>query len=393
MRYELWLSLRYLLARRRERFVSVIALLSIGGVALGVMALLVVLAVMSGFDYDLKEKLVGANAHLTVEAEVGIQDLEPVMRTIAGTEHVVGVSPFVEGQAIVRMPDRAFGVLVRGFDVQREIRVSKLQEYLVLGRWAEQEEDVIVGSELASFIGAAPGDAIQLISPVDGELYRLSISGIFRSGMYELDRNLIGLTIPMAQRFFRQPGLVNGLSVRLDALERVDEVKVLLAAKLGPSYLVRTWIERNQILFDALKLEKMTMFVILTLIVVVAAANIVSTLIMMVIEKTRDIGILKSIGASSRSIGRIFTWQGLVIGAVGTGVGFTGAWMIIWLLDRYQFIRLPSTIYYLDHLPVRIQWSDWGFTALAAILISLLATVYPARQAARLAPVEALRYE
>jgi lipoprotein-releasing system permease protein len=303
------------------------------------------------------------------------------------------VSPFVEGQAIVRLPERAFGIVVRGLDVQREVRVSKLQAYLVLGQLPAQDHEALVGSELASFMGVGPGEAIQLISPVDGTRYPLRVSGVFRSGMYELDRGLIGVTIAMAQQLFRQPGLVNGLSIRLDSIERASEIKAVLASRLGPAYAVKTWMERNQILFDALKLEKLTMFVILTLIVVVAAANIVSTLIMMVIEKTRDIGILKSIGASSRSIRWIFTWQGLVIGALGTGLGFAGAWTIIWLLDRYHFIRLPSTIYYLDHLPVRIEWSDWLATVCAAIVISLLATVYPARQAARLAPVEALRYE
>jgi lipoprotein-releasing system permease protein len=211
--------------------------------------------------------------------------------------------------------------------------------------------------------------------------------------MYEYDASLVGVTIPRAQALFGLSGTVSGLAVRLDQLEQASEVKWRLASQLGDAYTVRTWMELNQTLFDALKLEKITMFVILTLIVLVAAVNIVSTLIMMVIEKTRDIGILKSIGASSRSIRWIFTWQGLVIGLVGTALGVAGAWGLVWVLDEYQFIRLPSTIYYLDHLPVRIEWADWMMTVVAALVISLLATVYPAHQAARLVPVEALRYE
>ncbi len=393
MRYELWLSLRYLFARRRERFVSIIAVLSIGGVALGVMALLVVLSVMSGFDHDLKEKLVGANAHLTVESVENIHEVEPLIRTIAATDHVVGVSPFVLGQAILRLPDRALGVLVRGLDVAREVRVSKLQEYLIRGTLPAEDEDVVVGAELARLVGAQVGEPLHLISPVDGKSHRLVVRGIFRSGMYEYDSSLVAVTIPMAQQIFGLSGTVSGLAIRLDSVDHAVDIKTQLAGKLGDAYIVKTWMEQNQTLFDALKLEKITMSVILTLIVLVAAVNIVSTLIMMVTEKTRDIGILKAVGASSRSIRWMFTWQGLLIGAAGTLLGVLGAVGIIWLQTTYEIVRLPSSIYYLDHLPVRIEQSDWVITIASAMLISLLATVYPARQAAILAPVEALRYE
>lgn len=393
MPYEVWLGLRYLLNRRRERFVSVIAVLSIGGVALGVMALLIVLSVMSGFDHDLKEKLIGANAHLTVEAARDIGQVEELVRAISASEHVVGASPFITGQAIVRMPDRALGVMVRGLDVEREVRVSKLHDYLVVGQLPASDQDVVIGVELARFLGLRRGDPLRLISPADGKAHELVVSGLFRSGMYEFDAGLIGVSLRRAQQLFALPGTVTGVAVRVDQLERAEAVKAQLAQALGGAYLVKTWMELNQTLFDALKLEKITMFVILTLIVLVAAVNIVSTLIMMVIEKTRDIGILKSIGASSGSVGWIFTWQGLLIGAIGTTLGLAGAWLVVWLLDTYHFIQLPSTIYYLDHLPVRIEWADWGVTVGAAMLISLLATVYPARQAARMNPVEALRYE
>ncbi len=393
MRYELWLGVRYLLARRRERFVSIIAVLSIGGVALGVMALLVVLAVMSGFDYDLKDKLVGANAHVIIEAESGIRDVEPLMRRVAATEHVVGVSPFVTGQAIVRLPDRAFGVAVRGLDAERERRVSKWQAYVVMGHLPAADNEAVLGVELARLLGAAPGQTIAVLSPADGTLHELVVSGLFRSGMYEYDANLIGVTIPRAQRMFGLAGVVTGLGVRLDALERAEAMRETLAATVGRSYTVKTWMQLNQTLFDALKLEKLTMFVILTLIVLVAAVNIISTLIMMVIEKTRDIGILKSVGASNRSVRWIFTWQGLIIGLVGTGLGVAGAWAVIWLLQTTELIRLPSSIYYLDHLPARVEWGDWLRVIGAALTISLLATLYPARQAAKLSPVDALRYE
>ncbi len=393
MSYELWLGLRYLFARRRERFISVIALLSIGGVALGVAALLVVLAVMSGFDHDIKEKLVGTNAHLTVTTPEGVQDTDELMRQLSAMEHVVGVAPYVSGQAILRLPQQAFGVLVRGIDLERETRVSRLAEYVVFGTLPQRDDEAVIGTELAGHLRAAPGEAITLISPADGKTHELKVSGIFKSGMYEFDATLVGVTLAKAQALYQLEGVVTGIGVRLDRLELAPEVKRHAQGRLGLAYDVRTWMELNQTLFDALKLEKMAMFVILTLIVLVAAANIVSTLIMTVIEKTRDIGILKAIGATNRSIWTLFTWEGCLIGVLGTALGASFAWGIIWLLDTYQFIKLPSTIYYLDHLPVRIEWADWWKTITAAVMITLCSTIYPALQAARLAPVEALRYE
>ncbi len=390
---DLWLALRYLLVRRRERFVSVIAVLSVGGVAVGVMALLLVLSVMSGFDHDLKDKLVGMHAHLLIERDSGIEDAESLLRAVAATPHVAGVSPVISGQAILRLPARALGVVVRGLDPEREPRVSKLPDYMVMGHLASADDQVVLGVELARFLGVSVGAAVMLVSPADGSTHSLTVSGLFRSGMYEYDAGVVGVTIPRAQAVFRLPGRVTGLTVRLDGLEYAQEVQRALQAQVGPSYTVRTWMELNQTLFDALRLEKLTMFVILTLIVVVASANIVSTLIMMVIEKTRDIGILKSIGASGRFVGRIFIWQGLLIGLVGTALGVAGAWGLIWAQGTYQLVQLPSSIYYLDHLPVRVEWSDWLVTMASAVGISLAATVYPARQAARLSPVDALRYE
>ncbi len=393
MPYELWLSIRYLLARRRERFISIIAVLSIGGVALGVMALLLVLAVMSGFDYDMKQKLVGMNAHLTVESVRELHDAEPLIKTITAIPHVVGASPFVSGQAILRLPDRAFGVLVKGIDAARDPSVSQLSRYVVKGNLPASNDQVVIGSELADATGAKVGGALDVISPADGSLHSMIISGIFRSGMYEYDATLIAVTIPQAQKLFGLTGSITGVGVRIDSFERAFEIKHRLSTRLGGEYVVKTWMEQNQTLFDALRLEKITMFVILTLIVLVAAVNIVSTLIMMVTEKTRDIGILKSVGASSRSIGWIFTWQGVLIGGLGTLFGFAAACGIIWLQRTYEIVRLPNTVYYLDHLPVRIEPFDWAVTLVASLFITLVATIYPAWQASRLSPVDALRYE
>ena len=356
-------------------------------------ALLVVLSVMTGFDYDLREKLVGANAHLTIESMERITDPEPLIRTVAGTDHVVGVTPFIAGQAIVRLPDQAFGIIVRGLDVDRERRVSKLAEYVTRGRLPVEDKEIVLGSELAQSLGAGLNDPLKLISPADGETREFVVCGIFRSGMYEYDASLAGITLPAAQQLFLLPNAVTGLAVRLDAIEQAPAIKEKLESTLPPKYVVKTWTEQNKTLFDALTLEKKTMFVILALIVLVAAVNIVSTLVMMVTEKTRDIGILKAVGATRRSIQWIFRWQGLLIGGLGTALGVAGALGVIWIQETYQLVRLPSSIYYLDHLPVRVEQGDWAFTVLAAMAISWLATVYPARQAAKLDPVEALRFE
>jgi lipoprotein-releasing system permease protein len=401
MRYEFWLGLRYLFAKRRERFISLIALLSIGGVALGVAALLTVLAVMSGFDHDITDKLVGVNAHLMVEAPAGLREVDPLLRQISATEHVTGVSPFVSGQAILRLPDRAFGVLVRGIDPQREVRVNRLGDYLVLGRLPEQDDEVAIGTELAAFLSARPGDQVSLISPADGETSTFTVSGLFRSGMYDYDANLIVVQLAAAQRLYHLGELVSGLGVRLDALTRAAEVQRTLRQRLGPDYAVKTWMDLNPALFGALRVEKTVMFVILTLIIVVAALNIASMLIMIVMEKTKDIGILRALGATPGSIARLFLSQGCVIGLLGVCLGLAGGMALTvnlnsfigWLERTFGVSLFPPTVYYLDHIPTRINPADVTAVVVAAFVLAVLASTYAALRAARLSPAEALRYE
>ena len=401
MRYELWLGLRYLFAKRRERFISLIAGFSIGGVALGVAALIVVLAVMSGFDHDITDKLVGTNAHLTIEGPDGIHDPEAIIRRVSGTEHVVGVSPYISGQAILRLPDRAFGVLVRGIDTKRESRVNRLTEYVVFGHLPKNDDEVLVGTELAAFIGAGLGAKLRLISPADGETHEMKISGIFRSGMYEYDANLLAMNLKKAQSFFKLGDRVSGIGVKLDKLELAPEVEQALQEQAGPSFDVKTWQEMNPALFGALKVEKTVMFIILTLIIVVAALNITSMLIMIVMEKTKDIGILRSLGATRGSVALLFLWQGCAIGAFGISLGLAGGMALAknlnavakWLDATWGISVFPPTVYYLDHIPAQVNSHDVFAVVSSAFLLSVLAGTYAAIRAAALPPVEALRYE
>ncbi len=394
MRYEFWLSSRYLFAKRREKFVSIIAALSIGGVAIGVLVLLVALAVMSGLHYGLKERFIGVHAHVIVESPKGNLSNSPeLFKKIESVPEVVGVSPFAMGQAVVRLPDQAFGVLLRGIDLDRDHRISRLAEYLIMGRMPENDDQVLIGSELAGSMTLRPGSEMQLISPVDGQPRRLKVSGIFRSGMFEFDALLVATSLARAQDMFGIESSVSGIGVKLKDLDHAKKVKAALEEALGPGYNVKLWTEMNPTLFAALELEKIGTFVLLTLIVLVASANIISTLVMMVNEKTRDIGILKSIGATNKSVWLIFTIQGIFIGLTGILLGAGVAGALIWSLDTYHFIRLPGNIYYLDYLPVRVEFRDWWITFGAAMGITLLSTLYPARKAAQLMPVDALRYE
>jgi len=401
MRYEFWLGLRYLFAKRRERFVSIIALLSIGGVALGVAALITVLAVMSGFDHDITDKLVSVNAHIVVDAPDGVREADELLRKLSAMEHVVGVSPFVTGQAILRLPNQAFGVLVRGLDLERDRRVSRLSDYLVLGRFPQDDDEVVIGTELGAYVGVGPGDKLQLISPADGKITTLEVSGLFRSGMYEYDANLIGMTLARAQQLYHLEDVVSGLGVKLDRLEEAEVMKHRVQAEVGPLYQARTWMELNPALFGALRVEKVVMFIILTLIVVVAALNIVSMLIMIVMEKTKDIGILRVLGATHVSIATLFLSQGCMIGLLGIGLGLAGGFALAsnlnriaaWLEGTFGISLFPPSIYYLDQIPAQINASDVAWVSAAAFILALIAGTYAAIRAARLSPVDALRYE
>jgi lipoprotein-releasing system permease protein len=394
MRYELTVSLRYLLAKRREKFISIISLISVFGVAVGVCALIVVIGVMTGFDNDLRDKIVGTNSHLVIERDGGIVDAQEIIKDIKTIPHVVTASPFLDGQAFVKTGDEIHGLIVKGVVPEEEARVTRLGEYLKKGSIGDLKDGgIIIGSEMAGRFNLKLGDPVSLSSAMGITVKDLKVVGIFNTGMYDYDLNLAFVDLKQAQGLFDAEGMAGGIEVKIDDVYLAREVRTAIQKRLGFPFWVKTWMDLNRNLFSALKLEKLAMFIILALIVVVACFNIVSTLIMVVIEKTKDIGILKSIGATNRSIMAIFTLEGFLVGAVGTFLGVAGGLGLSYLLEKYQFIQLPRDIYYIDRFPVDVQLGDTLVIVAAALFISLLSCVYPAWQASRLNPVDALRYE
>jgi len=425
MGYELFVSLRYLKAKRKQIFISIISLISISGVALGVAALIITLSVMNGFRNDLRGKIIGINSHIVVldQRNMGLE--EPIMaqKKVKGIASVVAVAPFVYGQAILKSGDRTSGAVIKGIFPQETKKVAIALEHLkegnidylefpLKGRGGSQsdvspgnpgrdENGIVLGAELARNLNLSLGMNVVLISPMDmatrlGMIPRMEkfrVVGIFDSGMYEYDANLAYIFFPVAQKLFNLGERATGLEVKIDNIFSADKVATLIQKELGYPYWSRSWMVTHKNLFAALKLEKVTMFVILVLIVLVAAFNIISTLMMMTMEKTKDIGILKAMGAVRSSILKIFLLEGLTIGVVGTLIGTVVGYIACRLLEKYQFIKLPQDVYYISSLPVHMQGTDFIYIIFVVLIISLTATIYPAYKASRLDPCEAIRYE
>jgi len=396
MRAELFISLRYLATKRKEKFISLISVISIFGIAIGVAALIIVLGVMTGFDRDLRDKIVGNYSHITLSGyrPIASADIDGIQKKIRADPHVVGVSPYIQGQVLAKEGNRFFAVGIRGVEPATEPQVTRIKQYLTSGSLeALTKDSVIIGKELAAYLGLGLGSTLNVRSATTKE-YNLKIAGIFNSGMYDYDMNLIFTDMNTAQEILNMPNQISAVAIKIDDLYKADSVRRELAATLGFNYFLKTWQEANQNFFAALKLEKLAMFIILTLIILVAAFNIASTLIVMVVEKTKDIGILKALGMTSASIRTIFTLEGLIIGTLGTFFGAALGLILCALLKKYQFIKLPQDIYYVEKLPVAIQlWPDITVIVGAAMSIVLVSTIYPAIKAAKLLPVEALRYE
>jgi lipoprotein-releasing system permease protein len=425
--YELFISRRYLSAKRKQIFVSIITFISIFGIFLGVAALIIVLAVMNGFEEDLRTKILGIKSHieLTTDMTGTMKDYQKARERIADVEGVVASTPFIYSQAMIRNGNGVSGVVIRGLDTQsafKVINLGKIKEgnieylnkipqkpFLDNRNESVPPDGIIIGKEMARNMGIFLYDPITIISPVSistpmGMVPRKKkfiVVGIFESGFYEYDSTLAYLSLKSCQDFLQMGDAVTGIDIKVEDIYKADIIARKIQNKLGFPFWAQNWMQMNKNFFSALKLEKRVMSIILSLIVLVAAFNIISALIMIVMEKSKDIAILKSMGATSRSIMKIFIYQGLIIGIIGTTLGCVAGVTIALNIQKvslfvekiFHFKILPGDVYYLSELPSKVNYGDVAIIAAGTLLICFLSTIYPSLRASKSDPAEALRYE
>jgi len=421
--YEIFVGLRYLRAKRRNRTISLNTVVSIAGITLGVAALIGTVGIMTGFKEDIQAKILGTTAHIIVQDRMkdGMSDYDPVTKQVATVPGVVAATPFVLKQVLLTTQTGVQGIVIRGIDPQREGTVTELAKNLSTGQLADlsrpvkvkqspiddptgpvvetEKPGIILGKELALRLGVFVGDTVNVVSPVGPisaigmvpKIRTFALIALFQSGMYEYDSSLAYIDLAEAQKFFNMGQTVTGIEIKVTDVFRAAETARSVEQSLGFAYGARDWMQMNRNLFSALKLEKTMMFLLLVLITIVASFNIVSTLTMIVTEKQKEIAILKAMGATRKSIRRIFMLNGLIIGLSGTAIGIPLGYAFLWLIQT--FWTFDPTVYYISRIPVHVQALDVLLVAGSAIVISFAATVYPSLQAAKLEPVAALRYE
>jgi lipoprotein-releasing system permease protein len=405
MSFELFIASRYLKARRKQAFISVITFISMLGIAIGVMALVIALALITGFQKDVQDKILGATSHIMVSdlSGEGLSGYQDLIAKVRGVRGVQTVSPVIYDMVLVNGPYKSKGAMLKGIDFDLDKAHQPWLAKLDLGTLPADSprEGILLGKELSFSIGAGVGDAVTVLtsssrlSPLGllPKTKRFQVSGLFSTGLYEFDSTTALISLRSAQKFFGLEGRINQIQIRIADIFAAPEVAEELRLALPPTTYVTTWMELNRSLFSALKLEKNIMFLTITLIVVVAALNIIATLILMVMEKTRDIGILMAIGAPSGSVRKIFFLQGAMIGVIGTTVGTALGLLCCWLANTFQLIKVPVDIYQISYVPFHIQALDLALIVGVSLTISLLSTLFPSYRASKVDPVVALKYE
>jgi lipoprotein-releasing system permease protein len=416
MRFEFYVAARYLKAKRRQAVVGVVTGISIAGVAAGVAALVIALAITNGMRRDLQDRLLGSTAHVQLMRikDDGIRNWQPLIERLRSLPHVTAVSPGLYEQVLVARGARDGGALIEGIVPEYERSVSDILSTASPGAinalepqaeapppGSEDLPPIVLGKDLADTVGASVGDSVMVISPqgemtpvgVFPKVLRFRLAGVFHSGFYQYDAQMGFLRLADSQRLFSEPDLLSVISFKVDDLNRAPEIAKEIEKAAGPGFMTTNWMEQNRELFRALRLEQYVTFIVIALIVIVAALNILIALTMMVMEKTRDIAVLMSFGVDPGQVRRIFLMQGLLISVVGTAVGLVLGYAASWAGGHYHFIHLSAEVYSIDTLPFAPRFLDGVIVAAVSIGISLLATLYPSSAAARIRPAEALRYE
>ena len=407
--FELFVSLRYLKSKKRYGTVSLNTFVSAAGVMIGVATSIITLSVMTGFQGYFRDKILSAISHVVVMdlSGKGVADEQELQEKVRKVPHVAATTPFIINQVMLAANERVQGVVVRGSDPRTEGSVTDLEKNIKEGSLAELSAlasgppGIVIGEDLARKFGARPGSIITMVNPL-GEtsavgmvpkMRKYRLVAVFDAGMYDYNNTFVYVSLPEAQKFFDMPGRVSGIQVRVDDIYNAGKIADAIQSSVGYPYYTRNWIEMNKNFFSALKLEKIGMSLILAVIIIVASFNIIGTLTMIVMEKSREIAILKSMGATERSIRGVFMYSGLIIGAVGTVLGSVIGYGAVTVIARSGLITLPRDVYQVSYLPLAVSGTDILTICLMAIGISFCATLYPAWQAARQDPVEVLRYE